>query len=75
LSEGHAVTQLMAVQQIAEYLQMNNDKIYDMAQKAEIPALKIRQQWRFNKVDIESWLRSCSVNSALKKNQRKGKCS
>ena len=57
------MTQLMTVQQVAEYLQMSNDKIYDMAQKGELPALKIRQQWRFNKEDIDSWLRSCSFKS------------
>lgn len=67
------MTQLMTVQQVAKYLQMSNDKIYDMAQKGELPALKIRQQWRFNKEDIDSWLRSCSVNSVPKKNERKEK--
>jgi excisionase family DNA binding protein len=63
----------MTVQQVAEYLQMSNDKIYDMAQKGELPALKIRQQWRFNKEDIDSWLKKCAVNSVPKKNQRKGR--
>lgn len=67
------MTQLMTVQQVAEYLQMSNDKIYDMAQKGELPALKIRQQWRFNREDVDSWLRSCCVNSDPGKSQRKGK--
>ncbi len=30
----------MTVKQIAEYLQMSDDKIYDMAQKRDIPRFK-----------------------------------
>lgn len=61
------MNQLMTVQQVADYMQMSTNKVYDMAQKGEIPALKIRQQWRFNKEDIDAWLKSCLVNSAPKK--------
>lgn len=53
---------LMTVQQLAEYLQMSNDKVYDMTQKGEIPAIKIRQQWRFDRSEIDAWLRSCAVS-------------
>ena len=67
------MAQLMTVQQVADYLQMSTDKVYDMAQKGEIPALKIRQQWRFSREDIDSWLRSCSVNSTSEKTHGKGK--
>ena len=63
----------MTVQQVAEYLQMSNDKIYDMAKNGELPAIKIRQQWRFNKEEVDTWLRSCAVNSGPKRNQGKGK--
>ena len=59
----------MTVQQVAEYLQMSNDKIYDMAQKGELPALKIRQQWRFKKEEVDAWLKTCTVNSKTKQKQ------
>jgi len=65
--------QLMTVQQVAEYLQMSNDKIYDMAQKGEIPALKIRQQWRFNREEIDAWLKKCAVNTSPEHSRRKGR--
>lgn len=61
------MNKLMTVQQVADYLQMSTDKVYDMAQEGEIPALKIRQQWRFNTEDIDAWLKSCSVNSVPKR--------
>jgi len=32
------------VKQVAEYPQMSNNKVYDMAKKGELPAVKIRQQ-------------------------------
>jgi len=67
------VTQLMTVQQVAEYLQMSNDKIYDMAQKGELPALEIRQQWRFNREEVDAWLKKYAVNSNRKQSRRKEK--
>ncbi len=65
------MNQLMTVQQVADYMQMSTDKVYDMAQKGEIPALKIRQQWRFNRTDIDAWLKSCSVNVKSSRTLRK----
>jgi len=57
---------------VVEYLQMSNDKIYDMAQRGELLAIKIRQQWRFSEEEVDAWRRSCSVNAVPNKNQRKG---
>jgi len=58
---------------VADYMQMSTDKVYDMAQKGEIPALKIRQQWRFDRSDIDAWLKSCSVQAESKHGRRKEK--
>ena len=57
---------LMTVQQLAEYLQMSSDKVYDMVKKGEIPAIKIRQQWRFDRNEIDAWLKSCMAKAAEK---------
>ncbi len=48
----------MTVKQVAAYLQMSDDKIYDMAKRGELPAVKIRQQWRFDREEIDQWLKS-----------------
>jgi PTS system nitrogen regulatory IIA component len=50
----------MTVKQVAEYLQMSDDKIYDMAKKGELPAVKIRQQWRFDREELDRWLKKTS---------------
>jgi len=54
------MTEWMTVKQVAEYLQMSDDKIYDMAKKGELPAVKIRQQWRFDREELDNWLKSTS---------------
>ncbi len=58
---------LMTVQQLAEYLQMSSDKVYDMVKKGEIPAIKIRQQWRFDRDQIDAWLRTCAASRTAEK--------
>ena len=56
----------MTVKQVAEYLQMSDDKIYDMAKKGELPAVKIRQQWRFDREEIDRWLKTQSSKMRTK---------
>jgi len=56
----------MTVKQVAEYLQMSDDKIYDMAKKGELPAVKIRQQWRFDRGEIDRWLKTQSSKMRTK---------
>lgn len=53
-----AMPKWMTVKQIAEYLQMSDDKIYDMAQKRELPGSKVRNQWRFDQDEIDLWVRA-----------------
>ncbi|MFZ5919378.1 MAG: helix-turn-helix domain-containing protein [Chloroflexota bacterium] len=46
----------MTIQDVAAYLRMSSQTIYRMAQRGQIPALKIQNRWRFRRSDIESWL-------------------
>lgn len=61
----------MTVQQVADYMQMSTNKVYDMPQKGDIPALKICQQWRFDRAEIDAWPKSCSVNVKASRRPRK----
>ena len=54
----------MTVKQVAEYPQMSDDKIYDMAKKGELPAVKIRQQWRFDREELDRCLKKTSQTKA-----------
>jgi PTS system nitrogen regulatory IIA component len=61
-TEDCGMAEWMTVKQVAEYLQMSDDKIYDMAKKGELPAVKIRQQWRFDREEIDQWLKDHQAN-------------
>jgi len=37
---------------------MGRTKLYRMAQKADIPASKIGNQWRFDREEIDEWMKS-----------------
>jgi excisionase family DNA binding protein len=30
--------------------------VYTMAQKSQLPAFKVRGQWRFKRVDLDQWI-------------------
>ncbi len=49
---------LMTLSQLAEYLQLGKSTVYKMVQKGEIPGIKIANQWRFKKSEIDKWLQA-----------------
>jgi len=52
------------VEELAAYLKMNRTKLYVMIQKGEIPASKIRNQWRFDRDEIDEWMKSKKTGEA-----------
>jgi len=48
---------------MAEYPQMSDDKIYDMAKKGELSAVMIRQQCRIGRGEPDRWLKSGKLAS------------
>ena len=34
-----------------------------MAQKSQLPAFKVRGQWRFKRIDIDRWIEQLKANS------------
>lgn len=60
--EGEVETPpVMTVDQVADYLQLSNRTIYNLAAAGEIPAAKITGQWRFLKTAIDRWLDDLST--------------
>jgi len=47
----------MTLEEVAKYLRVSKDSIYRLAQKAEIPASKLGNLWRFKKEEIDEWMR------------------
>ncbi|NWJ46921.1 MAG: helix-turn-helix domain-containing protein [Chloroflexi bacterium] len=50
--------ELLTIDQLAEYLQLNKNTVYRLAQDHKIPAIKIGRVWRFQKELIDRWLDS-----------------
>ncbi len=48
--------EVMTLRDVAEYLQLNERTVLKMAQKNEIPATKVVNQWRFMRSLVNEWL-------------------
>ena len=51
-------TKWLTIEELAEYLKMGRTKLYRMAQEGDIPASKIGNQWRFDREEIDQWMKS-----------------
>lgn len=47
---------ILTLPEVAQLLKVAEKTVYTMAQKGEIPAFKVRGQWRFQRTDIEQWI-------------------
>lgn len=41
---------------VARLLKVADKTVYTMAQKAQLPAFKVRGQWRFKRTDLDRWI-------------------
>ncbi len=48
----------LTIDELAGYLKMGRTKLYRMAQDGEIPASKVGNQWRFDREEIDQWMKS-----------------
>jgi excisionase family DNA binding protein len=52
----YTMEELLTLKELSKYLKISKPTIYKMVEQGKIPALKIANQWRFKKGDIDSWL-------------------
>ena len=50
---------LLGVEELAEYLGLKKQTIYNWLNKGKIAGFKIGKVWRFKKEDIDNWLKEC----------------
>lgn len=48
--------EILTIQEIAILLKLADKTVYSMAQGGELPAFKVRGQWRVRRVDFEAWI-------------------
>ena len=56
----------LTIEELAAYLKMSRTKLYQMAQKGELPASKIGTQWRFDRERIDTWMERQSNHNSGK---------
>ncbi len=54
-------SEIMTVQEVAQYLRLAEATVYKLAQAGEIPAVKVGRAWRFKRQLIDEWLRDESM--------------
>ncbi len=61
-----AVEDLMTPQEVARYLKVSKNKIYNLVKQDDMPAYVIGGNLRFSKDQINNWLRRhCGKNIAI----------
>jgi excisionase family DNA binding protein len=48
----------LTVKEVAAYLKLSVDLVYKLSQKGQIPVSRIGNQWRFDREEIDSWMKS-----------------
>jgi len=48
--------EVLKLKDVAALLKVGEKTVYSMAQTGELPAFKVRGQWRFSRKDIDEWI-------------------
>ena len=48
--------EILKLREVAALLKVGEKTVYSMAQAGELPAFKVRGQWRFSRADIDAWI-------------------
>ena len=48
-------TEIMTLEEVAEYLKLKPQTIYAWAQEKKIPAVKLGKEWRFKRSILDEW--------------------
>jgi excisionase family DNA binding protein len=48
--------EILTLPEVAVLLKVAEKTVYTMSQRAEIPAFKVRGQWRFKREDLNLWI-------------------
>lgn len=63
--------EILTVLEVATLLKVADKTVYTMAQQGELPAFKVRGQWRFRRADIDTWMASQVAKRSAKPSSKK----
>lgn len=53
-----AYNKWLTINELASYIKMSRTKLYGMTQRGELPASRIGNQWRFDREEIDLWMKA-----------------
>jgi excisionase family DNA binding protein len=56
----------LSVDQIADHLGIKRDTVYKWVDERQMPGHKIGRLWKFNKQEVDEWVKSGGVREKLK---------
>ena len=62
--------EIMTPEELAEYLRVSRQTIYNLLWRGEIPGMKVGTHWRLKKTDVEKWI-SQKGQERIKKRKNK----
>ena len=65
------MAQLMSIVELAAYLKLEKQTIYNWLHEKKITGIKVGHVWRFDKNVIDDWLKAQTVNAAPHNNKKK----
>lgn len=74
LPNGEAMDKIdkwLTIDELAAYIKMSRTKLYGMAQRGDIPASKIGTQWRFDREEIDQWMKAHATGNVGADNKDK----
>ena len=57
---------IMTVSELADYLRLHEQTIYKMAKEGNLPGSRVGNRWRFEKDQIDKWLRDRQSNNGAR---------
>jgi len=48
----------LTIEELSEYLKIGRTKLYRLAQEGIIPTSKVGGQWRFDRDEIDKWMKT-----------------
>jgi len=55
--------EIIKLKDVVALLKVGEKTVYSMAKSGELPAFKVRGQWRFSKKDIDEWIEKQKISS------------
>jgi excisionase family DNA binding protein len=58
-----AIEEVLKIKEVAALLKVGEKTVYSMAQTGELPAFKVRGQWRFSRKDMDAWIEKQKITT------------